>query len=73
MKAKFPHALDVIPWIKGIEDAQPKAGFDAIPGARFYLLPFDPPAGHFSASSQSPLGVELINKTVSGFLAENHL
>ena len=133
MKAKFPHALDVIPWMKGIEDTQLKAGFDAndwmaqtwaydrfdisttpgkpfngdlhaalasiraktiifhdrldllnpveeakeaaegIAGAKFHLLPFDPPAGHFSASAMSPLGVEFINKTASAFLAENHL
>ena len=133
MKAKFPHALEVIPWMKGIEDAQLKAGFDAndwiyqtwaydrfdisttpgkpfkgdltaalksirartiilhdrldllnpveeakeaadtIPGAKFYLLPFDPPAGHFSASAMSPLCVEFVNKAVGEFLAENHL
>ena len=133
MKAKFPHALDVIPWMKGLEDAQIKAGFDAndwmyqtwaydrfdisttpgkpfngdlkaalasirartiiihdrldllnpveeakeaadgIASAQFHLLPFDPPAGHFSASSQSPLGVEFINKTVTEFLAQNRL
>lgn len=131
MKAKFPHALDVIPWMKGLEDAQLKAGFDAndwmyqtwaydrfdisttpgkpfngdlqaalksirartiiihdrldllnpveeakeaadtIPGAKFYLLPFDPPAGHFSASAMSPLGVEFVNKVVAEFLAQN--
>lgn len=133
MKAKFPRALDVIPWMKGIEDTQLKAGFDAndwmyqtwaydrfdisttpgkpfngdlaaalrsikartiilhdrldllnpveeakeaaegIPGAKFYLLPFDPPAGHFSASAMSPLGVEFANQVVSEFLAENRL
>ncbi|HVI22027.1 MAG TPA: alpha/beta fold hydrolase [Myxococcales bacterium] len=133
MKAKFPSALDVIPWMKGLEDAQLKAGFDAndwmyqtwaydrfdisttpgkpfngdlaaalksirahtivlhdrldllnpveeakeaaegIPGAKFYLLPFDPPAGHFTASAGSPAGVEFTNKVVSEFLAENRL
>lgn len=133
LKAKFPRALDVLPWMRSIEETQLKAGFDAndwmaqtwaydrfdisttpgkgfdgdlakalhgirartiiihdrldllnpveeakeaadgIPGARFYLLPFDPPAGHFSASAASPASVDFINSTVSAFLAANHL
>jgi homoserine O-acetyltransferase/O-succinyltransferase len=71
IRAKTIIFHDRLDLLNPLEEAKEAA--DGIPGAKFYLLPFDPPAGHFSASAMSPLGVEFVNKTAAEFLAANGL
>lgn len=71
IRAKTFVIHDRLDLLNPVEEAKEAA--DGIPGAKFHLLPFDPLAGHFSASAASPLSVAFINRTTAEFLAANHL